>query len=112
MTANSSASKLFYSSEVGDELGYKISNRDSKIDPSEQIPPHVSIRIADNGPGIPPTILERIFESFFTTKSSEKGTGLGLSISHQIITEKHRGQINVTSKGGRGTEFEILLPVL
>ncbi|MEL7036738.1 MAG: ATP-binding protein [Cyanobacteria bacterium J06592_8] len=79
---------------------------------SEQLPCCISIQIADNGPGIPASVLDRIFESFFTTKSPEKGTGLGLSISHQIITEKHRGTLNVSSQVGRGTEFEILLPIL
>ncbi|MDY7021819.1 MAG: ATP-binding protein [Cyanobacteriota bacterium] len=83
-----------------------------EADSSEQIPCCISIRIADNGPGIPDPVLDRIFESFFTTKSPEKGTGLGLSISYQIITEKHRGKLNVSSQVGRGTEFEILLPIL
>jgi two-component system NtrC family sensor kinase len=72
----------------------------------------VSILIADNGPGIPVTIQERIFEMFFTTKAAGKGTGLGLAISHQIITEKHGGKLRVRSQLGMGTEFEILLPVV
>ena len=77
------------------------------------------IRIADNGPGIPPKIQERIFETFFTTKPIGKGTGLGLAISHQIVTEKHGGKLNVRSRSADsgnsqaevGTEFEILLPL-
>lgn len=88
------------------------SRADVEADSSEQLPCCISIQIADNGSGIPAPILERVFESFFTTKSPEKGTGLGLSISHQIITEKHRGKLNVSSQIGRGTEFEILLPIL
>jgi len=78
----------------------------------------VSIKIADNGPGIPQDIQPKIFESFFTTKESGKGTGLGLAICHQIVTQKHRGKIKLSSpyvgrtgKPKRGTEFEILLPV-
>ncbi|MBD2546943.1 MULTISPECIES: sensor histidine kinase [Planktothricoides] len=71
----------------------------------------ISIKIADNGPGIKPEIQQRIFDNFFTTKPVGKGTGLGLAISHQIITEKHRGQLNFTSTLGMGTEFEILLPL-
>lgn len=71
----------------------------------------ISIKIADNGPGIKPEIQQRIFDNFFTTKPVGKGTGLGLAISHQIITEKHRGQLNFTSTLGIGTEFEILLPL-
>ncbi len=70
----------------------------------------VAIRIGDNGPGIPTEIQNRIFETFFTTKPPGKGTGLGLAISHQIITENHEGQLNLRSRPGEGTEFEILLP--
>ncbi len=70
-----------------------------------------AIRIADNGPGMPPKIQKRIFETFFTTKPVGKGTGLGLAISHQIVTEKHNGKLNVRSEAEFGTEFEILLPL-
>ncbi|MEG5043257.1 ATP-binding protein [Microcoleus sp. B4-C1] len=70
----------------------------------------IAIRIADNGPGIPPEIQRRIFETFFTTKPAGKGTGLGLAITHQIVTEKHKGKLNLHSTPGTGTEFEILLP--
>jgi two-component system, NtrC family, sensor kinase len=72
----------------------------------------IAIRIADNGPGIPPEIQKRIFETFFTTKPAGKGTGLGLAITHQIVTEKHKGKLNLHSKPGTGTEFEILLPLI
>ncbi len=71
----------------------------------------VSIKIADNGPGIKPEIQQRIFDNFFTTKQVGKGTGLGLAITHQIITEKHHGQLNLTSQLGTSTEFEVLLPL-
>jgi two-component system, NtrC family, sensor kinase len=71
----------------------------------------VAIRIADNGPGIPMEIQERIFETFFTTKPVGKGTGLGLAISHQIVVEKHAGKLNLRSQPGKGTQFEILLPL-
>ncbi|MEG4088326.1 ATP-binding protein [Microcoleus sp. Pol12B4] len=71
----------------------------------------IAIRIADNGPGIPPEIQRRIFETFFTTKPAGKGTGLGLAITHQIVTEKHKGKLNLHSTPGTGTEFEILLPL-
>jgi two-component system, NtrC family, sensor histidine kinase HydH len=67
----------------------------------------VHVRIADNGPGIPPEHLARIFEPFYTTKRS--GTGLGLAITRKVI-EGHRGQVRVTSEPGAGTTFEISLP--
>jgi two-component system, NtrC family, sensor kinase len=71
----------------------------------------VSVRIADNGPGMPPEIQKRIFETFFTTKPVGKGTGLGLAISHQIVTQKHHGQLLMRSQPEIGTEFQILLPL-
>ncbi|MCY7381083.1 MAG: ATP-binding protein [Microcoleus sp. CAN_BIN18] len=72
----------------------------------------IAIRIADNGPGIAPEIQRRIFDTFFTTKPAGKGTGLGLAITHQIVTEKHKGKLNLHSTPGTGTEFEILLPLI
>jgi signal transduction histidine kinase len=71
----------------------------------------LKIQIADNGPGIPESLQERLFEPFFTTKPSGKGTGLGLSISHQII-EKHRGLLRCLSQPGEGTTFCIEIPVM
>ncbi len=66
------------------------------------------ITVADTGPGIPEENLKKIFNPFFTTKPA--GTGLGLSIVHRIIKE-HNGDINVKSKIGEGTTFEVILPV-
>jgi two-component system NtrC family sensor kinase len=71
----------------------------------------VSVRIADNGPGIPAEIQKRIFEMFFTTKPVGKGTGMGLAISHQIVTQKHQGELLMWSVPEKGTEFQILLPL-
>ncbi len=65
------------------------------------------IRISDTGPGIPRKERDRIFDPFYTTKTS--GTGLGLAIVHRII-ESHGGEIRVTSAPGIGTTFTILLP--
>ncbi|HLO85718.1 MAG TPA: ATP-binding protein [Nostocaceae cyanobacterium] len=72
---------------------------------------YVVIRIRDNGPGIPESIQRRLFDPFFTTKPVGKGTGLGLSISHQIVVEKHGGQISCTSTLGEGAEFTIRIPI-
>jgi signal transduction histidine kinase len=71
----------------------------------------VRIQIADNGTGIAPENLERIFENFFTTKPVGVGTGLGLPISYQIITEKHHGKLTCESIVGEGTTFIICLPI-
>jgi len=64
------------------------------------------IRLSDNGPGIPESIREKIFQPFFTTK--EDGTGLGLSIATRIV-EEHKGWLDVRSKEGEGTTFVITL---
>jgi two-component system nitrogen regulation sensor histidine kinase NtrY len=68
----------------------------------------VSIEITDNGAGIPPEILERIFVPFFSTKP--EGSGIGLSLSRQII-RNHDGRITVRSEVGKGTTFKVSLPV-
>jgi signal transduction histidine kinase len=71
---------------------------------------HVVVEIIDNGPGIPQDIQTRIYEPFFTTKPPGKGTGLGLHISHDIIANRHRGQLLVDSKPGE-TKFKAVLPI-
>lgn len=70
----------------------------------------VEIRIRDNGSGIPKTILDKIFNPFFSTKPTGTGTGLGLSISHDIVTQMHKGELNVQTEEGQYTEFIIRLP--
>ncbi|WP_309232600.1 ATP-binding protein [Cylindrospermum sp. FACHB-282] len=70
----------------------------------------VIIRIVDNGPGIPESVQKNLFDPFFTTKPVGKGTGLGLSISHQIVVEKHGGDLHCISAPGQGTEFIIKIP--
>jgi PAS domain S-box-containing protein len=69
------------------------------------------ICIKDNGPGIPAKHRARLFDPFFTTKPIGKGTGLGLSISHQIVIEKHGGQITCSSDPAWGTEFKVSVPL-
>ena len=68
------------------------------------------IEIEDNGPGMDEETRKRVFEPFFTTKPPGKGTGLGLSVSYFIITENHKGIIEVDSHPGQGTVFIIHLP--
>ena len=70
----------------------------------------VVVEIIDNGPGIPDDIHSRIFEPFFTTKPPGQGTGLGLHITHDIIVNRHHGQLQVKSKPGE-TVFKVTLPV-
>ncbi|MGK7923241.1 MAG: sensor histidine kinase, partial [Trichodesmium sp.] len=70
----------------------------------------VKIAISDNGVGIKEETQKRLFDPFFTTKAVGKGTGLGLAIAHQIVTEKHGGQIICDSKVGEGTTFTIVIP--
>jgi signal transduction histidine kinase len=71
---------------------------------------HIVVEISDNGPGISAAIQDKIFDPFFTTKPPGEGTGLGLNISHNIIVQKHKGQIFVTSNPGK-TCFLIKLPL-
>ena len=70
----------------------------------------VELQVRDDGMGIPPELLPRLFEPFLTTKETGKGVGLGLAISKTIV-ERHGGQIEVESKPGRGTTFYVFLPV-
>ena len=74
-------------------------------------PQGVVIRIADNGFGMSENVQQKIFDPFFTTKSVGSGTGLGLSISHQIVVEKHGGQLSCVSVPGQGTELIVEIPV-
>ncbi|OHB25835.1 MAG: hypothetical protein A2X84_13105 [Desulfuromonadaceae bacterium GWC2_58_13] len=70
----------------------------------------VEALVADTGSGIPPAILEQIFEPFFSTKKEGEGTGLGLYICRNIINE-HEGRITVDSVEGQGTVFRVVLPL-
>ncbi len=70
----------------------------------------VCVEITDNGKGIAPEHLDKIFEYGFTTKSEGEGTGLGLSISYDIV-RKHKGEIRVESEVGKGTMFRLYFPV-
>jgi two-component system sensor histidine kinase HydH len=69
---------------------------------------NIKITIADTGKGISPSNLRKIFDPYFTTKST--GTGLGLAIVHKIV-EAHQGNIKVTSTPGKGTLFTLFIPI-
>jgi len=70
----------------------------------------VRASITDDGPGISPENMRKLFMPFFTTKEVGKGTGLGLAICHGIVTE-HGGRIYAESKPGSGATFVVELPV-
>jgi PAS domain S-box-containing protein len=70
----------------------------------------VELRVQDNGPGIPPEIMNRIFDPFFTTKDVGKGTGQGLAFVYDVIVNKHDGSIHAHSSPGDGTTLVITLP--
>ncbi|MGD1873142.1 MAG: ATP-binding protein [Mastigocoleus sp.] len=71
----------------------------------------IIVCIADNGPGIPEDIQQKLYEPFFTTKKVGKGTGLGMAISYEIVVEKHHGNLECISQIGKGTEFQIEIPI-
>lgn len=71
---------------------------------------YLSVRVADTGTGIPAEVLDRVFESFFTTKPEGQGTGLGLAVTLGII-KKHEGTIQVESTVGKGTTMIVNLPL-
>ncbi|MBW9261325.1 MAG: PAS domain S-box protein [Candidatus Thiodiazotropha sp. (ex. Lucinisca nassula)] len=72
---------------------------------------YVALTVEDSGTGMPPEIIDRIFEPFFTSKEIGKGTGMGLSTVHGIVHE-HEGHIIVKTEVGRGSEFSVLFPAL
>ncbi|BBR52507.1 MULTISPECIES: ATP-binding protein [Pseudomonas] len=74
-------------------------------------PPWAEIQVEDNGVGMPESVRKRTFEPFFTTKEIGQGTGLGLSVSYFIITNNHKGQMEVHSAPGQGTCFTLRLPL-
>ena len=77
---------------------------------TRQVDNEVTLKIADNGSGIPEEIQPQIFDHLFTTKAVGKGTGLGLAIARQIVVDQHGGHLEVQSHSRQGTEFCIRLP--
>ena len=69
----------------------------------------LKLTISDTGPGIPHTVIKRIFEPYYTTKKTGEGSGLGLAVVHGIV-KSYGGDISVSSEPGKGTSFVVLLP--
>src|SRR3569623_3375732 len=68
------------------------------------------MEVIDKGPGISPTVRQRLFEPFFTTKPPGRGTGLGLSICYGLVAD-HGGRIEVDSAPRKGSTFRVILPL-
>ena len=90
---------------AGEEHSYMPTVRTS----SRRTPDSIVIKIRDNGDGIPPDVVDKIFNPFFTTKPTDQGTGLGLAITNDIVRE-HGGTIAVDTAPGEFTEMTITLP--
>lgn len=88
---------------IADEGEIRISGRSDGV--------QIQIEFADTGSGIPPSVLPKIFDSFYTTKARGVGTGLGLGIARDIISN-HGGTIAVTRTGPTGTTFMVTLPLV
>lgn len=87
-------------------LDQPLTNRFLKLEPGE----YIRLRVTDSGSGITDKVLNRIFEPFYTTKDKGKGTGLGLSMAYSLV-EQSGGQIDVASRPGEGTRFDLYLPI-
>ncbi len=72
---------------------------------------HLRLTVTDTGHGVTPEVLERMFEPYFTTKEKGEGTGLGLAVVHGIV-QSHKGTITVNSTLGKGSTFNVYLPVI
>ena len=96
----------------GGHLKMNVEHAAEDPPPSENVPAgeFICVSIEDQGEGITEEDLNSIFDPFFTTKDVGEGTGLGLSIVHGIVKE-HGGWIGVQSQIGKGTRFEIYLPL-
>jgi len=87
-----------------------IEKRGEIVLKTRQVEDWVCVEVSDNGAGMSPEVLRRIFDPFYTTKPVGKGTGLGLSLSFSIV-QKHGGRIEVESTVGVGTTFKVWIPL-
>ena len=103
--------------DMFDEMAQRRSFKELEANPQQitictvAMENQMQISIRDNGQGMSEAVKARIFDHLFTTKAVGKGTGLGLAIAHQIVVEKHQGQITVNSVPNEGTVFSIVIPV-
>jgi two-component system cell cycle sensor histidine kinase/response regulator CckA len=77
----------------------------------ENTAPLLMVSVCDTGPGIPPEILPKVFQPYFTTKGDHQGTGLGLNIVQRLIKEA-KGALHVNTRSGQGTTFTVYLPAV
>jgi signal transduction histidine kinase len=71
----------------------------------------VIVEVGDTGSGMPPRVVARAFEAFYTTKDAGRGTGLGLDIARRIVVDRHGGTIDIDSRPGVGTVLRVRLPI-
>ncbi|MCK5794073.1 MAG: response regulator, partial [Anaerolineales bacterium] len=88
------------------KLGISFTKKYIGLNPGD----YLELKISDTGKGIPPKIIESIFEPYFTTKAAGEGTGMGLATVHGIVN-KCSGEILVQSKLNKGTEFTVYIPI-
>ena len=96
-----------------DLTAFKDGPRDRllNVESFDNTPPLLMISVRDDGPGIPPETLPKIFEAYFSTKGARQGTGLGLNIVQRLIKEA-RGALHVHTQVGEGTTFTVYLPAV
>ncbi len=100
---------------TADESAVTSAKEDEKFEPLVYVSTKISgdkvlISVRDNGNGIPQSIVDKIFQPFFTTKPTGQGTGLGLSLSYDIV-KAHGGTMTVKTHENEGSEFHVELPI-
>jgi signal transduction histidine kinase len=96
-----------------DLTGFKDGPQDRllNVENFENGVPLLMVSVCDNGPGIPPETLPKIFQAYFSTKGTRQGTGLGLNIVQRLVKEA-RGALHVHTQAGQGTTFTVYLPAV